>query len=67
MRKAIYTTSRLRNNFWKNLISEKERLYKDQRNKSVSLRKNCIKTYFEKVTGNGIATNKVFWEFIKPF
>ena len=40
-RKAIYTSSRLRNKYWKNPTSENELRYKQQRNKYVSLRKKA--------------------------
>ena len=42
-------------------------LYKRQRNKCVSLRGKCIKTYFVDVTQNGVLNNKNFWKVIKPF
>ena len=29
--------------------------------------KKCVKAYCEKVADNGIAANKAFWKFIKPF
>ena len=67
MRKAIYTRSMLRNKFWENSTLGKERLYKSQRNKCVSLHKKCVKAYCKKVADNGIAANKAFWKFIKPF
>ena len=41
MRKAVFTRSRLGNNFWKNPTLENKRLYKNQRNARVSLRKKC--------------------------
>ena len=67
MRKAVYTRNRLSNNFWENPTLENERLYKNQRNKCVSLRKKCIKKYFKRVTDNRVVTNKTFRKFIKPF
>ena len=67
MRKAIYTRSRLWNYFWKNPTLENEPIYKNQRSKSVSPCKKYVKTLFNKATNNVIATNKVFWKFIKPF
>ena len=66
-RKAIYTRSRLRNKYWKNPTSENELRYKQQRNKSVSLRKKSMNLYLDKLTVDGIVTNKSFWKFIKPF
>ena len=66
-RKAIYTRSRLRNKFLKNLSKANESLFKKQRNKCVSLRKKCIKNYFSKITENGVNANKEFWKIIKPF
>ena len=44
-----------------------EPIYKNQRSKSVSPRKKYVKTLFNKATNSVIATNKVFWKFIKPF
>ena len=41
--------------------------YKKQRNKCVSLRRQCIKQHLAKITEKGITTNKEFWNFIKPF
>ena len=67
MRKAIYTGSRLRNKFCKNLSEENERKYKRQRNLCVSLRRKAIKQYFSNITSKGIVTNKEFWKTIKPF
>ena len=66
MRKVIYSTSRVRNKFRKCPTPENARLYKNQKNKCVPLRRNSMKTYFKKVTGNGVATNKAFWKF-NPF
>ena len=42
-------------------------MFKTQRNKCVSLRKNCIKSYFQDVTKKSLVTNKSFWSFVKPF
>ena len=49
-RKAIYTRSRLRNNFSKNSTKYNERLYKKERNKCVSLRSKCIRNFFSNIT-----------------
>ena len=67
LRKVIYTRSRLQNKYWKNPTSEKEVRYKQQRNKFVSLRKKSMTLYLNKLTADGIVTNKSFWKFIKPF
>ena len=64
-RKEIYKRARLRNKFWKD--KENELLFKTQRNKCVSLRRKCIKSYFQDVSKKGLVTNKSFWNFIKPF
>ena len=45
-RKEIYKRSRLRKHFWKGPSKENELLCKTQRNKCVSLRRKCIKSYF---------------------
>ena len=63
----LYQKQVLRNNFWKNQILENDRLYKNQRNKWVYLRKKCLRAYFKRVTENGIVTNKTFCKFIQPF
>ena len=66
-RKEIYKRSSLRNTFWKDPSKENELLFKTQRNKCVSLRRKCIKSYFQDVTKKGLVTNKSFWNFVKPF
>ena len=65
--KAIYTKSRFRNGFLKNLDKINSKLYKQQRSKCVSIRRKSIKHYFSDITSNGIITNKNFWKAIKPF
>ena len=50
-----------------NPIPENINAYKKQRNNRVSLRRQCIKQHLAKITEKGIATNKEFWNFIKPF
>ena len=67
LRKAIYIRSRLRNKMCQNPISENIYAYKKQRNKCVSLRRQCIKQHLANITKKGITTNKEFWNFIKPF
>ena len=67
LRKAIYTRSRFRNTFLKNPDEINSKLYKQQRNKCVSIRRKAIKHYFSNLTSNGIITNKNFWKVIKPF
>ena len=66
-RKDIYKRSRLRNKFLKDPAKENELLFKTQRSKCVSLRRKCIKSYFQDVTKKGLVTNKPFWNFVKPF
>ena len=58
--KAIYTRSRLRKKMCLNPISENINAYKKQRNKCVSLRKQCIKQHPAKITVKDITTNKEF-------
>ena len=65
LRKAIYTRSRLRNNFCK--TKENEKKYKIQKNKCVSLRKKSIKKYFKNISKDGVVSNKNFWSMMKPF
>ena len=67
LRKAIYTRSRFRNRFLKNPDEIYSKLYKQQRNKCVSIRRKSIKHYFSNITSNGIITNKNFWKATKPF
>ena len=52
------TRSRFRNKFCKNST---------ERNKCVALRRKCIKEYFHHIIDNNIVTNKILWNFIKPF
>ena len=66
-RKAIYARSRFRNRFLKNPDEINSKLYKQQRNKCVSIRRKSIKHYFSNITSNGIINNKNFWKAIKPF
>ena len=58
--KAIYTRSRLRKKICLNPISENINAYKKQRNKCVSLRRQCIKQHLAKITVKDITTNKEF-------
>ena len=44
-----------------------EPLFQKQRNKSVLLRKKCIKNYFSNVTESRVNINKEFWKIIKTF
>ena len=67
LRKAIYTRSRFRNRFLKNPDEINSKLYKQQRNKCVSIRRKSIKHYFSNIASNEIITNKNFWKAIKPF
>ena len=67
LRKEIYTRSRFRNKFCKNLTKESEKLYKKQRNKCVALRRKSTKEYFHNITDNNIVPNKIFWKFLRLF
>ena len=67
LRKAIYTRGRFRNRFLKNPDKINSKLYKQQQNKCVSIRRKSIQHYFSNITSNGIITNKNFWKAIKPF
>ena len=67
LRKAIYTRSRLRNNFCKNPTKENGKKYKIQRNKCVSLRRKSIKKYFKNISKDCVVSNKKFWSMMKPF
>ena len=54
--KEIYKQSRFRNKFWKDPSKENELLFKTQRNEYVSLRRSCIKSYFQDVTKKALVT-----------
>ena len=55
--KTIYTRSRLRNKMCQNSISENISAYKKQRNKCVSLQRQCIKQHLAKITEKDITIN----------
>ena len=67
LRTAIYDRNRLRNRFCKTPTEENEKLFKKQRNKCVSIRKESIRNYFNKIANENIVTNRNFWKIIKPF
>ena len=67
LRNAVYTRSRFRNRFLKNPDEINSKLYKQQRNKFVSIQRKSIQHYYSNITSNGIITNKNFWKAIKPF
>ena len=67
LRKAIYTRTRLKSKIHKNPSKENKIAYKKQRNFCVSLRRKCMKNYLKKLTEKGLAANKSFWKFMKPF
>ena len=67
LRKDIYTRSRLRNRYLKNPDEINLKLYKQQRNMCVSIRRKSNKHCFSNITRNAIISNKTFWEAIKPF
>ena len=67
LRTAIYDRTRLRNRFCKTPTEENEKLFKKQRNKCVSIRKESIRNYFNKIANENIVTNRNFWKIIKPF
>ena len=66
-RKAIYTRSRLRNEFLKKPDEINRKLYKQQQSKCVSVQRKSIRHYFSSITCKGIITNKNIWKAIKPF
>ena len=41
--------------------------YEKQRHFCASLRRKCMKIYLKKLTEKGLAINKSFWKFMKPF
>ena len=66
LRKAIYTRSRFRNRYLKNPDEINKKLYKQQQNKCISIRRKSVKHYFSNITSNRTITNKIFWKAIKP-
>ena len=50
----------MRKTFWRDPSKENKVLLKTQRNKCVSLRRKCIKSYFQDVTKKDVVTNKPF-------
>ena len=58
LRKVMYTRSKLKNKYNRNPTEENKAIYKNQRNKCVSLRRKVIKVYFYNVTKTGVQTNK---------
>ena len=58
LRKEIYTRRKLKNKCNRNPTEENNAIYKNQRNKCVSLRRKVIKVYFNNVTKTGVQTNK---------
>ena len=63
---AVYSRSRFRNRHLKNPEIINRKLFKQQRNKYVSIRRKPIK-HFSDIASNGTITNKNFWKAIKPF
>ena len=67
--KVIYTRSRFRYRYLKNL--DEIKLYNEKNLqagvKQVCLHSKKIKYFFSNITRNGIITNKKFWKAIKPF
>ena len=67
LREEIYTRSKLKNKYNKNPTEKNKAIYKQQRNKCVSLRRKEIKMYFNNVEKTGAQTNKDISKLIKPF
>ena len=63
---AVYSRSRFRNRHLKNPEIINRKLYKQQRNKYVSIPRKSIK-HFSDIASNVTITNKNFWKAIKPF
>ena len=64
--KAIMTRSRLKNVFIEDKNKQNWQAFAKQRNKCAKRRKKAIKPHFAKVTGNGMMTNRCFWNTVKP-
>ena len=67
MRKAIRHRSKLRNKARRDKTAASELAYRKQRNKCTQLKRNSIKSYFQKLTENGRHISKRLWDTIKPF
>ena len=67
LRKAIMDRSRYKNKYLKFPSRENFLNMKKMKNKCNSLCRKTKKNYFKKCTGNGVSTNKKFWNLIKPF
>ena len=66
--KAIMKRSMFKTKYQKNPTSENRLKYTKQRNICVSIRRNAIRNYFERVTINGGSmTNKAFYDIVKPY
>ena len=52
---------------WSNPSKENELLFKSQRNKCVSLQRNCIKTYFQDVAKKVLVINMSLGKFVNHF
>ena len=65
--KAIYTRTKLKSKYWRDLSRENELAYKKQRNLYVSVKQKTITNYLNKFSNKGLETNKSIWKFMKPF
>ena len=66
LRREIMHRSKLRNKARKENTAAARRSYKFQRNKCTKLRRDNVKSYFEKALNNG-RNSKSYWKTIKPF
>ena len=67
LRKAIYTRSRLRNNFCKNPPKKMKRSTKYKEINMCLLKKKSTKKYFMNISKSGVVSNKDFWSMTKRF
>ena len=66
MRK-IRHRSKLRNKARRDKTAASELAYRKQRNKCTQIKRNSIKSYFQKLTTDGRNISKRLWDTIKPF
>ena len=67
LRKAVMTTSRLKNKFNKNSFARNWNSYKKQRNFCLKLLRQTKEKYFNNLNLKNVSDNKTFWKSVKPF
>ena len=67
LRKAVMTTSRLKNKFNKNRFPRNWNSYKKQRNFCLKLLRQTKEKYFNNLNLKNVSDNKTVWKSVKPF